>query len=81
MHKNKHLSTFLFSDPSFVEGTARILDFGDTLSENAYNASSTPQAADDRSLRADWEAVGQDLWGAIEQMRGEIEAIKNPVKA
>ena len=45
------LSTFLFAEPSFAEGMARVLDLFGTLNE--YNASPTPQHADARALGAD----------------------------
>lgn len=50
---------FLFARPSFVEGVARILDFGNTLSE--YNVALTPEQAGTLALVADWLAVGADL--------------------
>jgi len=52
-------STFLFANPSFVEGVARIVDFGNAL--NQYNACLTPEQADFFAILADWKAVGQDL--------------------
>ena len=55
---NSH-SDFLFSRPSFLEGVARVFDFFGILQE--YNSSSSPQAADERAIRADWEAVGDDM--------------------
>lgn len=56
-------SFFLFARPSFVEGAARILDFGDTLTE--YNRSSSEAEADYNALLADWSAVGQDMRDAL----------------
>lgn len=50
---------FLFARPSFVEGCARVLDFGDTLT--SYNTALTPEQADAIALYLDWLAVGQDL--------------------
>ncbi|MDQ2686767.1 MAG: hypothetical protein M3Y28_02760 [Armatimonadota bacterium] len=41
----------LYAAPSFLEGLARSIDIGDTLTE--YNYSETGQAADQRALRAD----------------------------
>ena len=57
----------LFNQPSFVEGLARILDFGDTLSE--YNLSLTPQQADFHAIRSDWLAVGDDLRAAAASLK------------
>jgi hypothetical protein len=34
-----HYSNFLFADPSFIEGTARLLDFAGTLQQ--YNRPSS----------------------------------------
>ncbi len=52
-------STILFARPSFSEGMARIVDFGNTLSE--YNRSPTGSQADSLAIRADWRAIGADL--------------------
>jgi hypothetical protein len=65
-------SYFLFARPSFVEGMARVLDFGDTLSE--YNQSLTPREADYLALKSDWAAVGEDLWRAFDAIESEMGA-------
>jgi hypothetical protein len=54
---------YLFAKPSFIEGIARLLDFGGTL--NIYNESGTGAEADVKALKNDWEAVGQDIQTAI----------------
>ena len=59
-------SDILFARPSFVEGMARIMDFGNTLSE--YNRSPDPDAI---AIAADWNAVAEDLYKAIEQVTQE----------
>jgi hypothetical protein len=46
---------FLYARPSFLEGLARIFDFGGTLNE--YNQSLTPKQADFLALRADWLTI------------------------
>lgn len=61
MDTNSKYTGLLYNQPSFIEGMARILDFGDTLTE--YNRSQDP---DTIALRADWNAVAQDLVKAIE---------------
>ena len=60
----------LYAAPSFLEGLARSIDIGDTLTE--YNTSESGAEADTRALRSDWKAVGDDLRQAIAQYRTEI---------
>ena len=55
----------LFARPSFLEGLARLLDFGGTLNE--YNYSDSPAEADFLAIQSDWEAVGLDMTWAIEE--------------
>lgn len=62
-------SDFLYARPSFLEGVARIFDFGGTLNE--YNFSPTGQEADTAAIRSDWEAIGQDMRAAIEAFERE----------
>lgn len=64
-------SDFLYARPSFAEGIARILDFGNTLSE--YNYSLTPDQADTVALRMDWHTVGNDLRNAMNYCQDELE--------
>ncbi len=59
----------LYATPSFLEGVARSIDIGDTLTE--YNGSESGTEADTRALRSDWKAVGDDLRQAIAQFRQE----------
>ena len=64
-------TTRLFARPSFVDGVARLFDFGDTLTE--YNQSLSPKQADEIALRADLEAVAQDsraAYGQVVRQRG-----------
>lgn len=56
-------SYFLFARPSFLEGIARILDFGNTLNE--YNQSNSPEQADTLAISADWRAIGSDIQAAL----------------
>jgi len=46
---------------------ARILDFGDTLTE--YNRSQDP---DIKALTADWNAVAEDLAKAVERVCSDL---------
>ena len=59
-------TSFLFAQPSFVEGIARSLDLGGTLQE--YNGSFSPEQADATALHMDWQAIGKDLRAAINEV-------------
>jgi hypothetical protein len=56
-------TTFLYARPSFIEGVARLLDFGGTLNE--YNSSPSGAMADRFALEADWRAIQQDFQAVI----------------
>ncbi|MDA1349683.1 MAG: hypothetical protein O3A47_12600, partial [Chloroflexi bacterium] len=58
-------SDFLYAQPSFLEGFARILDFGNTL--NVYNESETGEDADETALWMDWGMVGSEMAGAAQR--------------
>lgn len=55
---------FLFARPSFMEGAARVLDLGDTLT--LYNGSLSEVEADELALLMDMYAIGVDLFAATE---------------
>lgn len=57
----------LYANPSFTEGMARILDFGDTLTE--YNYSRSAEEADANAIRSDWRAIADDLERSIAEIR------------
>ena len=59
----------LYATPSFLEGVARAIDIGDTLTE--YNLSESGADADLRALRSDWAAIGRDLRQATAQFEQE----------
>ncbi len=61
------LSSYLYARPSFVEGIARLIDFGNTLQE--YNTSLSNDQADTLALFADWLVVGDDLRNAMGQYK------------
>lgn len=63
-------SRFLFAEPSFREGMARVLDLGGTLNE--YNYSRSGRLADYFALRSDWLAVGHDIWQAIGTVQEKV---------
>lgn len=59
------VTDFLVPRPSFLEGMARVMDMGGSLSR--YNRSRTPEEADSRALANDFAMVGQDMRASIEQ--------------
>lgn len=65
-------TALLFARPSFLEGFARIFDLGNNL--NQYNEHRFPDDADVRAMRADWEAVGEDIRHAIHEETGQPAA-------
>lgn len=62
---------FLFAQPSYVSGMARVLDLWGTLDD--YNISETTLEADEKAIAADWLVVGQDIADAI-QNESELKA-------
>lgn len=64
------MTDFLFARPSFWSGAARVLDFAGTL--QTYNTSREAEEADRRALRADWNAVGDDMRWAIRIVETEV---------
>lgn len=69
---SKVKTDFLFAQPSFASGAARVFDlFGQF---DGYNISETPAEADAKAIAADWIVVGQDIADAIEQNESEMQA-------
>lgn len=56
-------TTKLFANPSFIQGTASVLDIGGTLQE--YNATESEKVADSTAIQSDWQAVGNDIKAGI----------------
>jgi len=69
---NKVQSDFLFAQPSFASGVARVFDLFGQFDE--YNRSETPDEADAKAIASDWIVVGQDIADAIEQDESEMQA-------
>jgi len=63
---------FLFANPSFVTGFARVLDLGGTLNE--YNYSLRPASSDFYAIHSDWRVVGSDLLTAMVEYEDELAA-------
>lgn len=64
MH-SKSTSDFLFAQPSFVSGAARLLDLFGLF--DSYNTSNNEAEADYKALLADWRAVGEDIQTAMQE--------------
>ena len=66
MQKNTNSSrTFrLFSElPSFLSGYSSLFDLTSIIDK--YNTDKTDELADERSVHSDWNAVGSDMYIAI----------------
>lgn len=63
-------SFFLFARPSFCEGVARALDLGGTL--QIYNESDSSEEANQKAIKNDWLAIGQDLKNGIKEYEQRI---------
>jgi hypothetical protein len=64
-------SDFLFAQPSFASGAARVLDLWGKF--DVYNVSVTPSEADANAIAADWFVVGQDILDAVEHGNAECK--------
>ena len=62
----------LFALPSLSEGVGSIVDVAGSF--HNYNESMTPQEADAKALRSDWEAIGIDFSAALDEFHQEVSA-------
>lgn len=62
MVDTKVKSTDLFSSPSFIKGTSRIVDLYGKLDEYNYR-----DDADSHALKQDWKIVGSDIKSSMDQ--------------
>jgi hypothetical protein len=65
----------LFPRPSIFDGLARLFDSSGSL--NKYNTSRTPAEADIKAMTADWNAVGEDIWDALEMFEEEYVLLRS----
>jgi hypothetical protein len=63
------MSDYLFAQPSFLSGVARVFDLFGTFAE--YNTSPSRPVADFVALANDWGAVGDDIGAAMEAVQDE----------
>jgi hypothetical protein len=61
---------FLFAQPSFLSGVARLADLWGAL--DSYNSSTSEEFADSVALYSDWRVTGEDLIGAMGKMDEEL---------
>lgn len=64
-------TTYLYARSSFIEGIARILDFGNTL--QVYNTSRRSDDPDAWALATDWHAIGEDMKRAVHEIQATIQ--------
>ena len=72
-------STLLFTEPSYLEGFARSIDIGGTMTE--FNSGLTPEQADNLALWADWRAVGADMLGAMNSFANLLPELPHPCQS
>lgn len=65
-------SDFLFAQPGFLFGLARLFDFSGAFDQ--YNISRTETEADVRATFADWHLTGADLCYALDTVRRDPSA-------
>ncbi len=64
-------STYLFARPNWLEGAARVLDLGGTVSN--YNYAPSSVVADAIAMHLDWACVGDDLRAALRQYLDDLD--------
>lgn len=67
--KNSLTFRLFKKEPSFIDGIASLIDLSSNSFRYYYNK--TENEADINSLRADWYAIGNDMWKAIRKYERE----------
>ena len=65
IYQNSYTFRLFQKHPSFFDGVASLVDMSKNASRYHHNMSG--QEADREALRADWYAIGADLWRAVRQ--------------
>ena len=68
------MSDYLFAQPSFLSGLARMFDFAGALNE--YNYARTPAEADAMAFAIDGAALSQDYRAALEDLLGTYPQLR-----
>lgn len=74
MNSQARLNYYLFARPTFLAGSAHILDFGNTLF--VYNDSPNGEVADYLAMLNDWFVVGEDLQDAVESFKAPASQLE-----
>lgn len=67
----KRYSYYLGARPSFLEGIARLMDFGNTLDK--YKSYPSGAEADYAAIARDWAMIGLDFRNAVVEFEAEAE--------
>lgn len=71
----KTANSFYLPKHSFLRGLASLIDF--TGSESREFTESILARSDADAMRADWEAVGESLWWAIDKRKKDVSEGNN----
>lgn len=69
------VSDFLFAQPSFWSGMARLLDVFGLF--DSYNESSGPEEADAIAMYVDWRITGEDICRAANTFESELSEVQS----
>lgn len=70
-------SNFLFVQPSFLRGMARVVDLGGTLNRRAYNSSKTAIEADSKAILSDWQVLADDIREAFDATTNVVKTARS----
>jgi len=70
--------SYLFANPSFFRGMARVLDLGGTL--QIYNKYETANEADYAAILSDWQVIGNDIKISIQNYEKKTKKIASKKK-
>jgi len=65
IYQSSHTFRLFQKHPSFLDGLASLVDMSPNASR--YHQNKSGEEADSEALRADWYAIGADLWQAVRQ--------------
>ncbi len=66
---NSYTFRLFKKEPSFIDGFSSLVDISPNILR--YNQDNTEKEADTNSLRADWYAIGGDLWSAVKNYESQ----------